>query len=594
MRALLVLGALLLPLCQAQSSDVILRAMKDELERSRMLKVASLDTPYFIQYDVADADMLSISATLGALLNMNRVALRIPDVRVRVGNFAFDNTNYVYSDYYGGSRYDTSQLPLDNNYLAFRQVFWLATDRAFKGAEEAIGRKRSALKNINLQQELPDFSPAQPVQAILPIEKKAVDAEAWKNRVVKLSAVFTGYPRVLSSALEFESTRATNYLVNSEGTAIVAPEDVAFLRVRAYAQASDGMALRDADVFQVQDVSKFPSDAELQRGVTAVAGELTALAAAPMGEAYDGPVLFEPRAAAQLMGQLLGDNLKITRKPIGEPGRALPHLPSDFENKIGSRVLPDWMDVVDDPTQAEWRGQALFGHYEFDSEGVRPGPLTLVEKGVLKTLLMTRTPVSKGLAQTNGRARLHGGFGAFSPGFGNLFIRASKTTPAADLKKALIEQIKQRNKPYGMLVRKLDFPSGMTVEELRRSAPGGGRPVAMPLLVYRVYPDGREELVRGLRFRGLTTRSLKDITAATEESYVLNFMDSVVPLALMGAGGFVTNATVVAPGLMFDELEFEPVQENLPKLPIVPAPPLTSMRGSEWQAKTPASSRCAS
>jgi hypothetical protein len=148
------------------------------------------------------------------------------------------------------------------------------------------------------------------------------------------------------------------------------------------------------------------------------------------------------------------------------------------------------------------------------------------------------------------------------------------------MKKKLIDLVKRQNKPYGILVRKLDYPSGMSIEELRHAmsamaqSGGGTRPVALPLLVYRVYPDGREELVRGLRFRGVSTRSFKDITAATNDSYVFNFMDSPVPFALMGAGAFVTNASVISPGVLFDEMEFERIQEDLPKLPIVPPPPM--------------------
>ncbi|MBV8817880.1 MAG: hypothetical protein JO022_05955, partial [Acidobacteriaceae bacterium] len=355
--------------------------------------------------------------------------------------------------------------------------------------------------------------------------------------------------------------------------------NISFLRVRAMAQAPDGTSLHDADVFQATELEGLPSELDLRRGLNAIGDELTKMAAAPIGDSYDGPVLFEPRAAAQLFAQVLGDNLKVTRRPISEGRRQVPYIPSELENKIGSRIMPDWMDVVDDPGQKEWRGQQLVGHFEFDSEGVQAKPLNIIEKGVLKDVLLTRTPVSKELDKSNGRARLHGRFGADAPGFGNLFVRASQTASAADLKAKLIAMIKQRNKPYGIVIRKLDFPSSMSVDELRRLATAMGqsgdtRPVSVPLLVYRVYPDGKEELVRGLRFRGLSTKSFRDIAAATDETYVLNFLDSTVPLALMGVGSFAVNATVVAPGVLFEEMELERIQEDRPKLPIVPPPTL--------------------
>ena len=566
----------------AAQDDVMLKAMRDELERSRQLKLASNDPPYFISYGVEMADAFSVSASLGALLSSNHTVLKLPEVRLRMGSAAFDSANHASSDYYPGTRYDPALLPQEDSYAAIRQTFWLATDRAFKTAQEAIGRKRSALKNLNLTDQLPDFSAAEPIQMVQVLKTVKLDENAWKSRVVKLSGLFTAYPGILSSSLEFQSLQSANYLLTNEGTAIRVPENLAYLRVRAFAMAPDGMQLRNADMVQALDVNAFASETDLRRAVSEVADELMALTAAPVGDPYDGPVLFEPRAAAQLFGQVMGGNLKVNRKPIAEQGRNVPHLASELESKVGSRILPEWMDLVDDPLQKEWRGQTLLGSYEVDSEGVRPKPLALVEKGVLKTFYLTRTPVLKGLETSNGHARLHGNFGASAPGFGNLFVRASQTVPPAELKKKLIEMIQQRNKPYGMLVRKLDYPSGMSLEELRRSTTamaqsgGGTRPVAPPLLVYRVYPDGREELVRGLRFRGVSTRSFRDIAAAGSDTFVLNFLDSQVPFALMGAGGFVSNASVIAPGILFEELEFERTQDDLPKLPLVPPPPFGS------------------
>ena len=572
----------------AQDADPVLRAMKDELERSRQLRIVSLDAPYFIEYRVEDVNDFSATATLGALVSSNQTLLRVPTVKVRVGDYIFDNTNHLYSDAYTGSRYDPDQLPMENNYGAFRQVLWLATDRAYKTAEESIARKRSSLKNMNVTEQLPDFSKAAPVQAIQPIAKRSVVNENfWKDRTVRLSGIFGGYAQVLSSGVELQTSVASNYVLNSEGTALRVPEDLAYVRVRAYGLAPDGTAVRDAAVFQGFEATDLPVEAELRRGVTEVAENVVALEQAPAGDNYDGPVLFEARAAAQLFGQLLGDNLKITRKPIADPGRTAPHVQSELENRLGSRILPEWMDVVDDPTQADWRGHALMGHYQYDMEGVAPKPLALVEKGVLKAFLLTRTPVVKGFDVSNGRARMPGSFGSHAPGFGNMFIRASETTPAADMKKKLIELCQQRNKPYGMLVRKIDFPSSASLDEFRRlataAAQSGGntRLVAEPLLLYRVYPDGREELVRSVRFRGLSTRSLKDIIAASDENYVFDFIDSNAPLALMGAGSFVTTASVIAPALLFDELEFETVHEDVPKPPIVPAPPLSGGQRAE-------------
>jgi len=557
--------------------DPLLRAMKDEVKRSLRLRIISLDAPYFIEYRVADETNYSVNASLGALVASGESTVRIPMVLVRVGDYAFDNANHIYSEAYSGSRYDPDQLAVDGDYLGFRHSFWLATDRAYKTAEDAIARKRSSLKNMNLPDQIPDFSKVPPVQAVLPIHRQTVNESLWKDRAVKLSAIFDAYPQVLSSGVEMQISQATNYLVNSEGSVLRTPENLTHVRVLARGLAPDGTQVRDALVIQAFDAAAIPAESELRREVTEVAEHVTALSRAPAGEAYDGPVLFEAAAAAQLFGQLLGDNLKITRKPIVDAGRTNPYFPGELENRIGSRILPEWMDVVDDPTQTEWHGHTLLGHYLYDIEGVSPAPLALVEKGTLKTFLLTRTPVLKSLDSSNGRARMTGPFGADAPGFGNLFVRATQTVPLADLKKQLMDLCRERNKPYGMLVRKLDYPSSASIDELRHLAQSAGntRPVSLPLLVYRIYPDGREELVRNLRFHGVSTRSLKDIVAASDETYVFDFIDSNAPFALMGAGSFTTSASVIAPSLLFDELELEPVQEETPKPPIVPPPPLS-------------------
>jgi hypothetical protein len=226
----------------------------------------------------------------------------------------------------------------------------------------------------------------------------------------------------------------------------------------------------------------------------------------------------------------------------------------------------------------------LFGHYDIDDEGVAAQPVVVVDKGVLKGFLLTRTPVMKGLETSNGAARLPGSYGASGPGLGNLFIQASTTAPMVELKKKLIVLCRERQKPYGILVREIDFPTSANPADLRQMqtemerSGGGSRPVPPPIQVYRVYPDGHEELIRGVRFRGVSTRSFRDIAAASDESAVFNYLDNNSPFAEMDAGGYVSDSTVVSPGVLFDEMELETVEDEVPRIPIVPRPPLEAAR----------------
>ena len=563
-------------------ADVILRAMRDELLRSRSLKLIGVDLPYFIEYSVDDTLNFHVSSSLGALLASRWSRARIPRVGIRVGTPEFDNTNSIFSNMSGGSRLDSDQAPLDDNYGALRQHFWLATDRAYKNAVQAISRKRAALRNLTQSEKIDDFADAKPVQLVLNRGRIQVDEPAWVARTRSLSALFRTYPSVLTSSVEFESVQNTAYYVNTDGSLYRLPDTLAILRARATAQAPDGMSVHDAVVLQAFTPERLASELDMRRAVEGLAADVTALVQAPRGDRYSGPILFESQASAQLFADVLARNFTTPRKPVSQPNYPLPFLQSELEGRIGSRILPEWMDVVDDPGQKEWRGQPLLGHYPLDLEAVPPVPLTLVEKGVLKNVLMTRQPV-RGFSGSNGRARLPGGFGARSAGIGNLFVRASQTVTPAALRQNLLEMVQKRGLPYGIVVRKLDYPSSATTGELRRIATaeqssGSNRPVSSPALAYRVYPDGREELIRGVRFRGLNVRSFRDIIAASDENFVFDYLENNALFSMIGAGGYVAPTTVVAPAVLFEDLELSPVEDELPKPPAVPPPLISESR----------------
>lgn len=560
----------------AQDDDAILRAMRDELKRSMTLKLTSLEAPYFIAYDLDDAYQFSASATLGGLVTSNEAHFRQPRVHVRVGDYKFDNTDYVGSGYNFGPRYDT-RLPLENNYAVLRQDFWLATDSAYKSALEAIARKRAALKNISVSEAVPDFAPVKPFELIEPRRDGTPASDLWLAGIRAVSGEFANFPKLKASSVEFTFLDGTHYYLNSEGTELRSRDTLSVLRLRAYAQASDGMLMRDSAVFETRDPKRLPDEAEAKRAADDLAKRLTALAEAPTGENYSGPVLFEGEAAPQLLAEVLGRNLALTRKPVLEPGQPASIQASELEGRIGARVMPEFLNVVDDPTKKEWNGLPLLGAYVADDEGVPAAPLSIVEKGTFKHYLLTRQPM-RGFAGSNGHARLAGNFGAKVAVPGNLFVTATETSTTADLKKKLIDMCQQREKPYGIIIRKMDFPSTASVEEARRilsGNQGNGARVSLPLLAYRVYPDGREELIRGLKFRGLNVRSFKDILAAGDDSNVFNYMENGAPFALVGMGNEFAEVSVVAPSILVDDLEMLKIEDELPKLPVVAPPALT-------------------
>ncbi len=564
-----VFPASCVPALSAAQPDAVLDAMQAELKRSMTLTLNQLDKPYFLSYTVDDEHSWSAAATLGGLLSSNSSTFRVPRLRMRVGDYKFDNTNWTGANA-AGPRYDLRSFPIeDGNPLVLRQFLWLATDSAFKGSLQSIARKRAALRNVTVSESLPDFAPAKPYVLMHDFTPVQFDSSAWTDRTRRVSAVFKDFPMLRNSAVEFSAVDSLHRFVTNEGTAVRVQEATGAVEIQASAQAADGMIVRDLDAFYTRDIAKMFPEEELIKSARAMSEQVLKIAAAPVGDNYTGPILFEGVAAPQLLAELLGRNLYISRKPIAAPGGNPQAATTELEGRRGVRILPEIFDVVDDPAKP-W-----FGHEEVDEEGVPELPLTLVEKGVLKDFLRTRQPV-RGYDESNGRARINGSYGADTPVPTNLIVTAREKSSITDLKKKLIDLIQQRGLPYGMIVRKLDFPSSASIDEARKilSAAGAGssKPLSIPLYAYRLYPDGREELVRGERFKGVNARSLKDILAAGDDSVTFNYLDNGAPFALLGYGSGAAEVTVVAPSVLVDDLELSKVDDELPKLPIVPSP----------------------
>jgi TldD protein len=556
----------------AAQADPVLDAMQAELQRSMSLTLNQLDKPYYLSYTVDDEHSWSGAATLGGLISSSANDYRVPRLRIRVGDYKFDNSNWTGANA-AGPRYDLRSFPLeDGNPAVLRQYLWLATDSAFKGSLQSIARKRAALRNVTQSEELPDFAKTTPYVAIHDYNPVKFDLAAWDDRARRISAIFKDIPGLRSSGVEYSAVDSLHRFVSNEGTRVRTQETTGSFAIQAAAQASDGMIVRDMALFYTRDAGRMFSEDELTKAAHAVGEQVKRIAAAPLGDNYTGPVLFEGEAAPQLLADLLGRNLHITRKPVTAPGAAAQTSSTELEGRRGVRIMPEIFDVTDDPTLP------MFGKEEVDDEGVPDKPLSLVEKGVLKDFLRTRQPV-RGYTDSNGRARLAGNYGAETPVPTNLIIKARETSSVTDLKKKLIDLIDQRGLPYGMIVKKMDFPSSASIDEARKilsAAGGSGRPISIPLYAYRLYKDGHEELIRGVRFKGVNARSLKDILAAGDDSVTFNYLDNGAPFALLGLGSSAAEVSVVAPSLLIDDLEVSKVDDEMPKLPIVPAPDLIS------------------
>jgi TldD protein len=556
--------------------DTLLRAMSDELQRSKAIKLNDLGSPYFIQYAADDAVQLSVGASLGGLTHSNFAHARRPSLALRVGDYAFDNTNSIYS-----SRTAFGLLPLDNDYLAIRTALWRATDVLYKTATAQITAKRTALREISDPDKTPDLAAATPLRRIDATPKPELDEQYWDALMRKTSVRFASHPDVLTSSVQMQAIASTYRLVNSEGTVLRLPQNLNEIQIRTSSKAPDGQRVWNSQFLTADTLKQFPDENQLSEMAEHLAAETEAIAKAPLAEDYAGPVIFEREAAAQMMAQVMTDTVTLHRKPIAPPGgnsRGTQMLDSVWSARIGSKVMPEWFSVVDDPLQTSFRDTPLAGHYLVDDEGVPAQRVELVDKGVFKNFLLSRLPIRK-FNGSNGHGRLPGPFGSEDAELGNLLVEASQSVSDAYLKAQLITKIKTAGLKFGLLIRRLDFPSTATMSELQSMAQqlqqsGSARTLNQPLLAYRVYPDGKEELVRGLRFRDFSAKDLRDIAAAGNSPYVLNYVSDGSGLNLADLRREIITSSVICPSLLFDSIELAREENDVATAPLVPAPTL--------------------
>jgi len=517
----------------AALSDPVISAMREELERSKShVKMDNVSAPYYIEYRLSDVQEYTAEATFGALREDQRVHVRSVRVVVRVGDYKQDS-------YYGPGIGMVDLAPLDNDSIALRRQLWNATDRAYKAASEAFASKKALLSQYSAEQPFDDFAKVPSLQSIGPLAKLEFSPEAWKQALEKSTELYSSDPKIqsLSAALRF---RAVNvYFVNTEGTITRQGFAAYSVQLMGETQAADGMRLGRSPFYMAATAAELPQPAKLQADMAKMLGTLKDLREAPLVEEdYRGPVLFSNDAATDVFTAMVGINVLGIRPKPGESARTI----GEFSSSYKSRVLPDFLSVVDDPTMKSFQGKSLIGSYEIDEEGVRAQAVPLIKDGMLVDYLLSRIPI-RDFPNSNGHGRAAPGQPPIAS-IGNLIVQPKQPLPAEELKKKLIEMCKQENKPYGYYVETL---SGYD-----------------PRLLYRIYVnDGHEELVRGAVFNELDTRTLRnDLVAAGDDPLVSN-REGAVP------------TTVICPSILFDELEVKRTDKKNAKLPEYPPPAVT-------------------
>jgi TldD protein len=541
-------SALIVTAAENRKNDTLLATAEHELQRAHA-DLAKLDpAPYFISYTIRDQSSALVLASQGSLLNSVQVQSRRADVVTRVGSPSLDNTH-------GESRKSAMRseaLPLEDDPDAIARALWNLTYQGYREAAKGyLNIKTQTQVHAKEEDTSGDFAPQAPSTRSDSRETTpAANQHDLEQMVQKYSAAFRSYPLVYSSIVVLTSETTRTYFVSSEGSRVVSSDAIVRLAIQAETRADDGMDLMRVETFQAEAPDHLPAASEVQAHIEKMAADLKALRNAPLAEPYDGPALLSGPAAAVFFHEVLGHRLEGQRQRGEKEGQT-------FTKRINQPVLPDFLTVVDDPTQQKLNGTELSGWYEYDDEGVPAGRVDVIANGILKNFLMSRMPV-KGFDKSNGHGR--GQAGLMPVGRqGNLIVTSTNTVSDAELRRRFIEEIKKQGKPYGLYFE--DIEGGFTLTQ--RSMPQAFQ--VLPILVWKVFPDGRpDEMVRGVDIVGTPLAAMSRILVTGDKVEFFN--------GICGAESGRVPVAAAAPAILFADLETQKRPHSLNRPPILPPP----------------------
>jgi TldD protein len=540
---------------QTAAPSPVLATMYDELSRNFSALKSQPTPPYFLSYEITDTRSATVSSTFGALESSGERHSRQLDIALRVGSYRFDNTHAVRGNFaradaqldrFGG----TSVIPVDDDPSAIRNALWYQTDRHYKAAVQQLSSARTnARVAIAAEDTSGDYSPEPPASFAEPVVKFQLDRATWEKRLRTYTSPFARWDDLYGATASLEAKVETRWYVNSEGARIQVSEPGYRLFVYAFSKAADGMELPRYETFFSTTLAGLPSDDVVLKAVDVMIKDLHALRTAPVVDPYSGPAILSGRAAAVFFHEIFGHRVEGQRQKNEDEAQT-------FKKRVNEKILPDNFTVVSDPTLRRLGAVELMGAYRYDNEGVAARPVTVVDNGVLKSFLMSRTPI-EGFPESNGHGRKQPGFAAAGRQ-SNLVVRVAHPVTHAQLKQMLIEQIKRENKPFGLIFD--DIEGGFTITQ--RFIPNAFN--VLPIMVYRVFPDGRQELVRGVDLIGTPLTTFSKIAGADDQVAIFN--------GICGAESGAVPVSASSPALFISQVEVQKKSKSQERPPILPAP----------------------
>ena len=538
-----------LPLAAA-SAPSLLDILSDELQRNfTILKQNADPPPYYMDYTVTDEESQSLSATLGTVESRGKERLRYLDITLRVGTPQLDNYHAI--DGKRGQYKQGEMIALDDVPDAIRRKVWLETDRMYKlAARRFIEIKSNQEVKVKAADSSADFSSEPPAVYQEPPPPIGNIDEEWTKRARKWSAEVSDSPDVLYSNVNLSAQRLSKYMVSTDGTRLLHGRNFVSLSIVARGKATDGMDLVALEDYQAADLAHLPPAAEIDAAAKRVGQNLANLVQAPAVEPFVGPAILSGRASAVFFHEIFGHRIEGHRQKDESEGQT-------FTKAVGTAVLPTFLSVVFDPTRKTLDGIDLNGYYTYDDEGVKARPVTVVENGILKTFLTSRSPID-GVDHSNGHGRRQPGLEAESRQ-SNLIVESKKQVSDQALRQMLIAEIKRQNKPYGLYFD--EITGGYTTTQRR----GLQAFTVIPLMVYRVFADGRpDELVRGVDIVGTPLSSFAKILATSDKPQVFN--------GYCGAESGQVPVSAASPAILVSEIEIQKKQHSQDRPPFLGRP----------------------
>ena len=524
-----------------------------ELERAMAVLAEQDEPPHYIAVAVTDERNSSVSATAGTIRHSDDDRSRYLDVDVRVGTPELDNTHPLRGASSWRAR-DRSRVrfPLEDvPEHALRHAVWREVDARYRDAVEAVVMVR-ANQTVKVEEEdpAPDFEPRDAVQDRIPVEEFVFERSAWEPVLVALSEGLDASPRIHDSSASIRAVRQLTTFVDTEGTRLSHGTTWIRVSLSASATAEDGDEVSTDRHMDVHLPDRLPDAAALEVWADEIVAELEGLLDAPRGQPYSGPVLLRGKAAGVFFHEVMGHRLEGHRQKREREGKT-------FKEYVGRPILPDFIDVVDDPTLAHAAGHDLNGFYAYDDEGVAAQRVQLVEDGVLMGFLMGRSPI-QGFEHSNGHGRRSVGRSPVAR-MGNLVIEVEDGASYEKLRARLLESVQQLDLEYGLIVDEIDGGFTMTGRRFPNSFN------VRASTSWKVYADGRpDELIRGIDLVGTPLEAFSSIVAGGDDPEVFN--------GFCGAESGMVPVSAVSPSVLFSSLEFQLKDKGSDRPPLLDKP----------------------